>query len=727
MSRSTENFTPHQKNSAMTVTLGILAVVFFSSFFHGNNGATKVCSNRVAMDIVLLVGRLDMESNEVNVLKNSLCSVVDMFYLSDSQVQISLGGYVNDFNAIFKLNTSHNAEEIKSNIRATLEKLRRNKDHPIDFLLNEQFTEAAGSRAYKGVPQIVLTTSWSWLDGKSLYRELSKHGITVFTVIPPYQSRPQWIVKMGKDAPEISYPSNFSDLQTIFQNLSQVLCETVGEPALQAYPVCQQEAAADIVFLVDGSYSISPQQFTWIKDLLYVLVGQFYTDSAQIQFGLVQYSDNVVEEFGFRNYKTDIKSFIWNLKQINGTNTMTGLGLGFLLKHQFTEAAGSRIRQGVPQIGVVITGRRSADRVEEKAEELKKKGVTLYAIGRRDAAVEELRKVVSKPENMYFVSSFSRLHDITGDIIQSLCATAEEGRNLSVHLTPDFDNTETSVTVQRRRSLTIQCHYGEEYKDHVKYWCRMRTQSSCTTIVSTDVAERRGQVSIADDPTCHVFHITMRDLQTMDTDVYWCGVKTNNTELYMAPLNLTVTAGLVALSVENTMITADEGGNAIFRCFYHEGAKGKEKRWCRKGDWGSCLTAGENSTSQNRVHLGVRDSHRMFVVLVKKLERNDTGWYWIAAGDQYIEVYINVLPKYSLLKARNYTLHQGIIVLLNLTLGRVVLRRSTSSEEQKILILLHVATALVYVICTAVAAYKMQKYSMTHRVRPKKNWSYSLN
>ncbi|KAL4635346.1 collagen alpha-4(VI) chain-like [Arapaima gigas] len=53
---------------------------------------------------------------------------------------------------------------------------------------------------------------------------------------------------------------------------------------------------------------------------------------------------------------------------------MTRLGLGFLLKHQFTEAAGSRIRQGVPQIGVVITGRRSADRVEEKAEELKKKG-----------------------------------------------------------------------------------------------------------------------------------------------------------------------------------------------------------------------------------------------------------------------------------------------------------------------------------------------------------------
>uniref|UniRef100_A0A8C9SHU2 Ig-like domain-containing protein n=1 Tax=Scleropages formosus TaxID=113540 RepID=A0A8C9SHU2_SCLFO len=107
---------------------------------------------------------------------------------------------------------------------------------------------------------------------------------------------------------------------------------------------------------------------------------------------------------------------------------------------------------------------------------------------------------------------------------------------------------DSQITVQRGRSLSIQCHYDEEYRDHVKYWCRMITQSSCTTIVSTDTPERSGQVSITDNNTLHVFHVTMSDLQTMDSDVYWCGVETCNTEIYMASLNLTVTMSFFPLT-----------------------------------------------------------------------------------------------------------------------------------------------------------------------------------
>ncbi|MFT7809361.1 uncharacterized protein LOC111860735 [Arapaima gigas] len=366
------------------------------------------------------------------------------------------------------------------------------------------------------------------------------------------------------------------------------------------------------------------------------------------------------------------------MQQINGTKSMTGMGLDFLLEHQFTEATGSRIRQGVPQIGVVITGRRSADRVEEKAKELKNKGVTLYVIGRRDAAVEVMREIVSKPENMYFVSNFSNLHYIIGDIIQSLCATAEEGRNLNVQLTPGLYNAENQLTIQRWWTLTIQCHYGEEYRDHVKYWCRMRTQSSCTTIVSTDAAERRGQVSIADDPAHHVFHITMRDLQMMDTDVYWCGVKTNNTELYMAPLNLTVTAG----------------GNVSIQSFYSEGNREQEKRWCRRGS--SCVTAEGSKTSQDRVHLDVDDRRCIFTVTVTRLESNDTGWYWITAGDQHLPVHISVVPEN--IKNNPFPSGSGTVPL------KLTLRQPPSQRWKVVHMVLQATTVLVYLICSVVAA-----------------------
>uniref|UniRef100_A0A8C9RLK9 Ig-like domain-containing protein n=1 Tax=Scleropages formosus TaxID=113540 RepID=A0A8C9RLK9_SCLFO len=206
----------------------------------------------------------------------------------------------------------------------------------------------------------------------------------------------------------------------------------------------------------------------------------------------------------------------------------------------------------------------------------------------------------------------------------------------SYSISPTDLTADSQITVQRGRSLDIHCHYDEEYRDHVKYWCRMITQSSCTTIVSTDTPERRGQVSITDDSAKHVVHVTMSDLQTMDSDVYWCGVETNNTEIYMASLNLIVTAGKTCLLLQS------HRENVSVQSFYSEGNRDQEKKWCRRGDWSSCLIAGGNRTSQDRVQLDIDDRRRIFTVTVRGLESNDMGWYWITAGDQLLPVHIGV-------------------------------------------------------------------------------------
>lgn len=71
----------------------------------------------------------------------------------------------------------------------------------------------------------------------------------------------------------------------------------------------------------------------------------------------------------------------------------------------------------------------------------------------------------------------------------------------------------------------------------------MKSESACAIIVNTEAPQSKGNVSITDDPTENVFYVTMRDLQTTDTDVYWCGVETSRKEIYMASINITVTAG----------------------------------------------------------------------------------------------------------------------------------------------------------------------------------------
>uniref|UniRef100_A0A3B3RBP2 Ig-like domain-containing protein n=1 Tax=Paramormyrops kingsleyae TaxID=1676925 RepID=A0A3B3RBP2_9TELE len=78
------------------------------------------------------------------------------------------------------------------------------------------------------------------------------------------------------------------------------------------------------------------------------------------------------------------------------------------------------------------------------------------------------------------------------------------------------------VTVQSGGSVTIPCLYEDTYKNHVKYWCRGREWQSCTPIVRTDSPQKKGDVSIRDDPDQRVFTVTMNNLTTEDAD-YYCG------------------------------------------------------------------------------------------------------------------------------------------------------------------------------------------------------------
>ncbi|XP_034144568.1 collagen alpha-6(VI) chain isoform X3 [Esox lucius] len=195
--------------------------------------------------------------------------------------------------------------------------------------------------------------------------------------------------------------------------------------------VCTEEAVADIVFLVDGSWSIGTENFQWIRQFLFTLVNSFDVSPDLVRIGLVQYSTTPRTEFLFNTFqdKKDILDYINNLPY-KGGGTMTGEGLDFLLKELFVDQAGSRIKNNVPQIAVVITDGQSQDNVAPHALELQRRGITLYAIGIKDADEEQLKEIATKPHNqhVYSVSDFAALQGISQSIVQVLCTTVEEAK-----------------------------------------------------------------------------------------------------------------------------------------------------------------------------------------------------------------------------------------------------------------------------------------------------------
>lgn len=84
-------------------------------------------------------------------------------------------------------------------------------------------------------------------------------------------------------------------------------------------------AVADLVFLVDGSWSVGRANFRKIREFIYSLVSAFEIGDDKTKVGIVQYSSDTRTEFDLNQYsrKEDLLSAITNLPY-KGGNTMTG-------------------------------------------------------------------------------------------------------------------------------------------------------------------------------------------------------------------------------------------------------------------------------------------------------------------------------------------------------------------------------------------------------------------
>ena len=189
--------------------------------------------------------------------------------------------------------------------------------------------------------------------------------------------------------------------------------------------------------MVDGSWSIGTLNFEQIRQFLYTLVNSFDVGPDHVRIGLVQYSTTARTEFLLNSYqsKEDILEYISKLPYMGG-GTQTGQGLDFMMREHFTDKAGSRANQKVPQIAVVITDGKSQDNVESHAQDLRRNGIVLYAIGIKDADEDQLKEIANEPhsQHVYSVSDFAALQGISQSIVQTLCTTVEEAKRQLLQL-----------------------------------------------------------------------------------------------------------------------------------------------------------------------------------------------------------------------------------------------------------------------------------------------------
>ncbi|XP_020842911.2 collagen alpha-4(VI) chain-like [Phascolarctos cinereus] len=206
------------------------------------------------------------------------------------------------------------------------------------------------------------------------------------------------------------------------------LCYCRSRFPLSPTPACRKAAVADLVFLVDSSTSIGPGNFQKVKSLLYSLASGLEIGRDQVRVGLAQFSDNIYEAFLLSQFplKSDVLQQIRNLPYRTG-GTRTGSALEFLRTAYFTDSAGSRAKDNVPQVVILVTDGESNDEVAEAASKLKEGGVSIYVVGINVQDVQELETIASKPleKFLFSIEDFNILEGLSGNILPTLCSAVE--------------------------------------------------------------------------------------------------------------------------------------------------------------------------------------------------------------------------------------------------------------------------------------------------------------
>uniref|UniRef100_S4R4W5 Uncharacterized protein n=1 Tax=Petromyzon marinus TaxID=7757 RepID=S4R4W5_PETMA len=189
---------------------------------------------------------------------------------------------------------------------------------------------------------------------------------------------------------------------------------------------CSSPSVADIVILVDGSWSIGRLNFRLVRQFLEALVQAFNVASDKTRIGLVQYSGDPRTEWDLNTYSTkeEVLEAARNLPY-KGGNTLTGLALLHVLEQSFGMERGARSL--LPKIGILVTDGKSQDEVQDPARQMRDRGIELFAIGIKNADESELQLIASPPhaDHMYIVADFNVLDSIIEGLTRTLCNRVE--------------------------------------------------------------------------------------------------------------------------------------------------------------------------------------------------------------------------------------------------------------------------------------------------------------
>ncbi|XP_048008942.1 collagen alpha-1(XXVIII) chain-like isoform X2 [Megalobrama amblycephala] len=232
----------------------------------------------------------------------------------------------------------------------------------------------------------------------------------------------------------------------------------------------------ELVFVIDSSESVGPENFEVIKDFVNTLIDHMSVSPEVTRVGVVLYShiNRVVTSIQDRLTHEEVKAAVRRMTYI-GEGTYTGSGIR-KANEMFHSA-----RPGVKKVAVVITDgqtdHRDMVKLEDAVKEAHSANITMFAIGvvnqsdpNYDNFKEELKSIASLPteEHVFPIEDFRTLPEVESKLLQQVCENIDGSIFSTTSSSKPLDrlNQGTYRTAPTPRptdqSLLVQNHFTAE-------------------------------------------------------------------------------------------------------------------------------------------------------------------------------------------------------------------------------------------------------------------------
>uniref|UniRef100_A0A8C2UN38 Collagen type VI alpha 6 chain n=2 Tax=Chinchilla lanigera TaxID=34839 RepID=A0A8C2UN38_CHILA len=379
------------------------------------------CVDTEEADIYLLIdGSGSTQDTDFHEMKSFLSEVVGMFNIAPHKVRVGAVQYADIWDLEFEINKYSN----KHDLGKAIENIRQmggstNTGAALNFTLG--LLQRAKKQRGNKVPchLVVLTNGASKDSVLEPAHRLREENIRVYAIGVKEANHTQ-LREIAGEEKRVYYVHDFDALKDIRNQVVQEICTEEA---------CK-DMKADIMFLVDSSGSIGPENFSKMKMFMKNLVSKSQIGENQVQIGVVQFSGVNKEEFPLNRFtsQSDISNAIDQMAHI-GETTLTGSALTFVSQY-FSPAKGAR--PSVRKFLILITDGEAQDIVKDPADALRQEGIIIYSVGVFGSNVTQLEEISGKPEMVFYVENFDILKHIEDDLVFGICSPREECKRIEV-------------------------------------------------------------------------------------------------------------------------------------------------------------------------------------------------------------------------------------------------------------------------------------------------------